>query len=244
MAPSDQELALRTQVVGLAMTIFQAGTHYYWGAPDTGIVNMAANDFSDDEKRKHVLAASLDGTHFCAGRCDNATVKSLKQWSGANAAALAATSGTSAFRFPRYYLDGDQVTPSPSAAVYGESCTNKMHFDCASFVRYCFRAVLGAKILPPGTIMKAIATQIWPSPGGGGPTSITDVDVWPADILYTANDHHVGIATGGASYSKAAWIPSNQSIHAYYAKVGVIQTSISGPDPRWGIVRRWTTWPT
>ena len=30
MAPSDQELALRTQVVGLAMTIFQAGTHYYW----------------------------------------------------------------------------------------------------------------------------------------------------------------------------------------------------------------------
>jgi len=67
--------------------------------------------------------------------------------------------------------------------------------------------------------------------------------VLPADILYTANGHHVGIATGSAANAKTSpMVPGDQSIHAYYAKVGVIQTPIAGPDPRWGVVRRWIKW--
>jgi cell wall-associated NlpC family hydrolase len=232
MAVSDQELALRLRVVNVALGLLQSGTHYYWGAPDSGLVALAANNFSTDATKRHVLAASTDGTHFCAGRCDKAEVRA--QWNGSSEAALALVDAA-AVLFPRYYLDGDTVNPSASAAVYGEACKNKMHFDCASFVRYCFRTVLGPAILPPGTIMKNVAAQIWPAPGGHTP--LTQADVLPADILYTANGHHVGIATGSAEHTKTSpTVPSDQSIHAYYAKVGVIRT------PSWGVVRRWTKW--
>jgi hypothetical protein len=238
MAVSDQELALRLRVVNVALGLLQNGTHYYWGAPDSGVVALAANNFSTDVTKRHVLAASSDGTHFCAGRCDKTAVRT--QWTGSSEAALA-TVDAAAFLFPRYYLDGDTVNPSASAAVYGEACKNKMHFDCASFVRACFRTVLGPAILPPGTVMKNVAAQIWPKPGSQVP--ITQVDVLPADILYTANGHHVGLATGSAAYTKTSpMVPSDQSIHAYYAKVGVIQTPVAGPDPSWGVVRRWTKW--
>jgi cell wall-associated NlpC family hydrolase len=239
MAVSDQEMALRLQVVSLAVGILQSGTHYYWGAPDSGVVPLTADDFSADPTKRHVLAASTDGTLFCAGRCDNPAVRGLTPWTGSNASALPPP-GTTTFRFPRYYKDGDRVHPSPSAAVFGESCVNKMHFDCASFVRYCFRQVLGTTILPLGITMKSIAPQIWPT--SGGPATIDKVDILPADIVYTAGEDHVGMATGNAAYIKIPSIQGDQSIHAYYAKVGVIQTLISGPDPRWGVVRRWKRW--
>jgi cell wall-associated NlpC family hydrolase len=188
--------------------------------------------------KRHILAASTDGTHFCAERCDKTAVQA--QWTGSSEAALA-TVDASAFLFPRYYLDGDTVNPSASAAVYGEACKNKMHFDCASFVRYCFRTVLGPAILPTATVMKNVAAQIWPTPGSQTP--ISQADLLLADILYTANGHHVGIATGSAAYTKtSSMVPSGQSIHAYSAKVGVIQTPVGGPDPKWGVVRRWAKW--
>jgi cell wall-associated NlpC family hydrolase len=216
MAVSDQELALRLRVVNTALGLLQSGAHYYWGAPDSGLVALYANDFSADVTKRHVLAASSDGTHFCAGRCNKTAVRT--QWNGSSEAALA-TVDAAAFLFPRYYLDGDTVNPSASAAVYGEACKNKMHFDCASFVRYCFRTVLGLSILPLGTVMKNVAKQIWPAPGAQTP--ITQVDLLPADILYTANGHHVGIATGSAANTKTSpTVPGDQSIHAYYAKVG------------------------
>lgn len=237
MAVSDQELALRLRVVNVALGLLQSGTHYYWGAPDSGVIALAANNFSTDVTKRHVLAASNDGTHFCAGRCDKTAVRT--QWTGSSEAALA-TVDAAAFLFPRYYLDGDTVHPSPSAAVYGEACKDKMHFDCASFVRHCFRTVLGPAILPPGTIMQNVAAQIWPKPGKQ--ISITQVDVLPADILYTAGGH-VGLATGSAAYAKTSpTVPGDQSIHAHYARVGVIQTPVAGADPNWGVVRRWAKW--
>jgi hypothetical protein len=128
--------------------------------PDSGVVSLAANNFSADATKRHVLAASTDGTHFCAGRCDK-------------------TAGADARR--RY------GHPSASAAVYGEACKNKMHFDCASFVQPCFRTVLGPAILPPGTIMKNVAAQIWPKPGSQTP--IAQVNILPADILSLPRSH-------------------------------------------------------
>jgi hypothetical protein len=240
MAVSDRELAVRLRVVNLALDLLQKGAHYYWGAPDTGSVALFANDFSADATKRHVLAASKDGTHFCAGRCDNPAVLGLPHWSGSNAAALTAVNAAS-LSFPRYYQDGDTEHPSPSGAVWGEACTDKMHFDCGSFVRYCFRTVLGAGILPMGTLMKTVAPQIWPAPGAA--SSIDQIDVLPADIVYTADGNPVGVTTGRADYTKTSpTVPAGQSVHAYYAKVGIIKTPIAGPDPNWRVLRRWTKW--
>jgi hypothetical protein len=237
MAVSDQEMALRLRVVGIALGVLQSGAHYYWGAPDSGQVPMAANDFSTDVKKRHVLAASTDGSHFCAGRSDTAPVRT--HWDGSSAAALGAVNAAG-FIFPRYFLDGGKKDPA-GEAVYGEACTNKMHFDCGSFVRYCFRTVLGAAILPLGTRMADTAKQIWPV--AGGHTPIAQVDILPADILYTADGDHVGLATGSAAYTKTSpTVPGDQSIHAYYAKGGMAETRVDGPNPRWGVVRRWTKW--
>jgi len=239
MAISAQEMALRVKIVNVALDILDAGSHYYWGAPDAGQVPMAANDFSPDATKRHVLAASLNGTNFCAGRCDSRNLQSLTKWKGSNAKDLAAANG-GAFVFPRYYLDGDTKHPSPSAAVWGEDCTGKLHFDCASFVRHCYRTVLGTAIMPKGIIMMNVAEQIWPL--HGGPKTIGGVDILPADIVYT-NSGHVGLATGSDVYTVTLpRVPNEQSIHAYYAKVGVIQTPIAGPDPHWNIVRRWKNW--
>ena len=89
--------------------------------------------------------------------------------------------------------------------------------------------------------MKVVAEQIWPK--SGAPKSIADVEVLPADILYTPGSKHVGLATGHAMFTMTMpRIPSDDSIHAYYARVGVIKTPIDGPDPHWGIVRRWKNW--
>jgi hypothetical protein len=236
MAVSDQELVLRLKVVNIALGILQNGAHYIWAAPDSGVVPMAPDDLSADPTKRHVLAAALDNTHFCAGRSGNPAVTGLTAWTGSTVP----TGSVAGLRFPRYWVDGADSNATTGEVVSGEACTGKMHFDCGSFVRYCFRTVLGSAILPLNVRMADIANPpIWTKSSGSA--SIDKVDLLPADIVYTADGHHVGLATGSAAYTKASLVPADQSVHAYYAKWGMKQTAI-GDNPSWGVVRRWTKW--
>ena len=235
-----QELKQRIKVVQLALTLFNRKEHYYWGAPDSGQVRMWPDDFSSDPKRRHILAASTDGVHFCAGRCLADEVKNRQHFSGTAPVDVWMTAQP--VTYPRYYEDGDTVNPSKSEAVWGESCSAKMHFDCGSFVRYCFRTVLGPDLVRPNIQMHDLAASVWSDSDKG---KLADADVLPADIVYSGKSH-VGLATGKAAYLKmdasGAGIPADETVHAFYAKMGVVKTGLLGPEPKWTEVRRWPKW--
>lgn len=242
MSVSPQELKLRIQIVQLALKLFNSREHYYWGAPDSGKVAMSRDDFTPNSTQRHVFAASNDGLHFCAGRCDSDDVKKRAHFSG-SAPVDAWMAVPDKVSFPRFYMDGDTVHPSASEFVWGESCMGKKHFDCGSFVRYCYRTVLGSTLVPPGIQMHDLAKGIWPSPGSG--IGLGSADVLPADIVYSGKSH-VGLATGKAAYlksdSSAAGIIPDETVHAFYAKAGIVKTKLTGPDPAWTEVRRWQKW--
>jgi hypothetical protein len=120
-----------------------------------------------------------------------------------------------------------------------------MHFDCGSFVRYCFRTILGPGLVPPGIRMKDIAPSVWSSKST---VQLAGLDVLPADIVYAGEDH-VGLATGNQEYLKpengAAGIPAGQTVHAWFARMGIVKTSLASPsrgEPHWTEIRRWQKW--
>lgn len=239
-----QELKLRIQVVQLALMLFNRKEHYYWGAPDTGKIRMWPDAFSSDPKQLHVLAASIDGVHFCAGRSQREDVQQRAHFTG-SAPVDVWMSVSQPMSYPRFYLDGDTVNPSPSGQVWGESCAGKMHFDCGSFVRYCFRTILGPALVTPGIQMHDLAQSVWSSDSG---KKLSEVDVLPADIVY-AHGTHVGLTTGKPEYLKAengaVGIPADETVHAYFAKMGVVKTSLASPragEPSWSEIRRWQKW--
>lgn len=242
MSVSAQELKLRIKVVNLALQLLKNKEHYYWGAPDTGTVPVRQDDFSPEIMTRHILAASQDGLHFCAGRCNSSDVLLRVHFSGSTPVDVR-NAHPERLSFPRYYRDGDTVHPSKSERVWGESCVGKKHFDCGSFVRYCFRTVLGPSLVRPGIQMHDLAKAIWPSTGSD--RSPGNADVLPADIVYSGRSH-VGLTTGKATYlsgeGTAAGIPADKTVHAFYAKMGVVMTDISGSDPRWTEIRRWEKW--
>ena len=242
MSVPAQELRLRIRIVQLALKLLASKEHYYWGAPDNGSVPMWRDDFTRDSSQVHVLAASQDGVHFCAGRCDSEEVKKRQHFRG-TAPVDAWMAVPDQVSFPRFYKDGDTVHPSNSGLVWGESCLGKMHFDCGSFVRYCFRTVLGPALVPPNIQMHDLCQAIWPVSGAG--RSLSDADVLPADIVYSGASH-VGLATGKAAYLKAdssgREIVPDETVHAFYAKMGIVKTRLVGADPVWTEVRRWKKW--
>ncbi|HKO10719.1 MAG TPA: NlpC/P60 family protein, partial [Acidobacteriaceae bacterium] len=129
--------------------------------------------------------------------------------------------------------------------VWGESCLGKMHFDCGSFVRYCFRTTLGPGLVTPGIRMRDVAPSVWSSDSG---KKLADVDVLPADIVY-AGEEHVGLATGNQEYLKAengaAGITAGDTVHAWFARMGIVKTSLASPrpgQPTWTEIRRWQKW--
>lgn len=225
------ELVMRNWVVAVAQAVFQSGAHYLWGGQGDGHVPMARPESVGNADTDWCLnAASLSGAkeYLCAGRCDNPDARKLPQWKG-KTLEEAALAGASQCRWPRYYRDGDTVHPSPSGLVYGESCRDKLHFDCAGFVRFCFRLILGAAIIPVNATMRAQATRVWTV----GQGSIGSADVLPADLLYTSDFSHVALATGKSDYNWWSFFPSDYSFHAYYAKVGVVSTPILGGGAGW-----------
>ena len=266
MNVSAQELKLRIQVVQLALTLYIRKEHYFYGAPDTGRLRMLPDDFSDDPIRCHILAAG-DGRTLCAGRCDAADVAHRARFemfikeSGLTRRAKPVDIWMLAqpTSFPRYYEDGDKANPSPKGPVWGESCAGKMHFDCGSFVRYCFRTILGPTLVRPGIQMHDFAQSVWSSDSG---KKLADVDVLPADIVYVDKEH-VGLATGSAEYvrqaqdsgllprptpsagSAAGAFKEGETVHAWFARMGIAKTSLASPtrgQPKWTEIRRWQKW--
>lgn len=238
------ELVLRNWVVAVAQAVYQSGAHYLWGAQGDGHVPMARPDSVGKAETDWCLnAASLSGAkqYLCAGRSANSALQQVPRWQG-KTLEEAGLAGAAQYLWPRYYRDGDTANPSPSGLVFGESCREKLHFDCAGFVRFCFRLVLGAAVIPVNAMMRAQATRIWTVGQNGG---IGGADVLPADLLYTSDFSHVALATGKADYNWWAFFPSDYSFHAYYAKVGVVSTPIQGGGsgcPVWSHVYRWGKW--
>lgn len=237
------ENALRNMVVAVAQRIYQSGAHYLWGSQGDGHVPMVRpNTFGESQADRCLNAASLDGTklYACAGRPNNPDVQGRARWGGSTLEEANRT-GPSQYLWPRYYRDGDTANPSPSGLVYGEACQDKLHFDCAGFVRFCFRLILGAAMIPRNATMRSQATLIW-SVGQGG---IRSADIFPADLLYTSDYNHVAVATGSDDYNWWSFFRSGYAFHAYYSKVGIVCTPIGGGGgdaPVWSHVYRWTRW--
>jgi hypothetical protein len=226
------------RVVQTAKQIQSAGPHYLWGAQADG--HMLPDRPGPPDSNTFMRCAALhlgninDGV--CAGRPEAADVKSKPKWDRQNAKAPGAQ-----FRWPRYFKDTstDGSPKVKEGLVWGEDCTGKKHFDCAGFVRYCFRQVLGSAI--PTTNMHGSCDTIWPSTDPSAPNSIGSVDIWPADLLFDDSLTHVGIASGSWLLSGYGVTEPGQAIHCYSATVGVITTPIT--DPRWVNWRHVLRWP-
>jgi hypothetical protein len=245
MADVDSgELWSRTQVVLVAQAILAGGAHYLWGAQGNGQVGMASNTFGPPDENYRVLAA-LAGGFVCAGRPEHPDVTALQRWAGSASDLI--NFDPTGYSFPRYWKDGDTANPSSPGMFYGENCQGAVHFDCAGFVRHCFRQVLGAASIPvSGLIMRDKAKLVWGIDTNGG--AIIDADILPADLLYTRAKNHVGLATGGSAYNTSGQLTPDNAIHAFNAKKGVIMTPVDGsanPDGLavgWSYVYRWTQW--
>jgi len=226
------ELMRRRQIVQLANKILNSGAHYLWGAQSNGQVRMCRNAVGETDEQIYLFAASLNGgtQYVCAGRSAHPNVVRLHQRRTLEQANQAAATNGSGYKWTRYYRDGDTVNPSPSALVYGESCGGKLHFDCAGFVRHCYRQVLNIPIRS----MRGRTTEVWRRAGNND--TLANIDIYPGDILY--GHGHVGLATGKTEYGA---VSPNMAIHAYHARVGVVATAISDA-PRWAEVRRWNDW--
>jgi cell wall-associated NlpC family hydrolase len=229
---SDFELMQRRQVVQRAIDLLNEGSHYLWGAQG-GRGTPRLNTVGATDEETYLFTVSLGGhtqQYVCAGRCDHHDVRRLPSRRTLEQATQAAANGGAGFRWARYYRDGDTVNPSTPGLVFGESCVGKRHFDCAGFVRFCFRQVLNVPIRR----MRDTATSVWRRTGNNN--SLANVDIYPGDILY--GHGHVGLATGRTEYGATS---PNMAIHAYYAKAGVVATPITAA-PNWTEVKRWNDW--
>jgi len=231
-------------VVRLAKQLRDEGTHYLWGAQTDGTPNILIPDRlgpkpEETFMRCATLYAGNTDSGVCAGRPDAPDVKAKPQWDRKDPKA----SG-SAFRWPRYFKDTstDGSPKVPESLAWGEDCAGRKHFDCAGFVRYCFRQILGSNAIPAAG-MRSVAYEVWPSNKAGSPPTIGGVDLWPADILFDDSFTHVGIATGHWLLTGYGVTDANNAIHCYSATVGVIMTSIN--DARfvnWRHALRWPNW--
>ncbi len=112
-------------------------------------------------------------------------------------------------------------------------------------MRFCFRTLLGSAAIPLNATMRSRAQLVW-TMGQDGITDIAQVDILPADLVYTRDYSHVGITTGSWNYTWYTMLTPDYSFHAYYSKVGVLATPIRGDaskdQPVWSHVYRWTQW--
>ncbi len=229
-------------VVNVGKQLKGAGAHYLWGAQGDGTPNILADRTgpadADTFMRCATLWAGNPGSGVCAGRSGAADVISKPVWDKKDPRATGAL-----FRWPRYFIDtstdnSPKVNGGRGQVVWGEDCNGKKHFDCAGFVRHCFRSVLGSGIIPTqGLLMRSVAQPVW----SAGSQPLTSLKLYPADLLYDAGYTHVGIATGDVSLASAGVSDPGNVLHCYSATVGVMMTPLT-QYVQWKYVYRWTKW--
>ena len=231
-------------VVNKGIQVKAAGAHYLWGAQRLdGSAPMHKDEYvpgKEGEKKTFMRCAYMpqqNGTiAICAGRTKADDVLRKPLWNGTDLRGPGPLS-----RWPRYFEDTstDGSPKVPSALYWGEDCTNKLHFDCAGFVRYCFRQVLGDDFLPVNQRMRDLSAIVWSA--GNSTQPLASVPIWPADLLYDDNYTHVGIATGHSQFTRYGVTNPGQAIHCYSATVGVLMTPID-QKVIWKYVYRWPKW--
>lgn len=214
------------------------GAHYIWGGQlHNGSAPMAP-DKQGGEQDTYMRCAYMPqqggGVAYCAGRNQSPAVLQKPKWDGRDRNAPGGQ-----FRWPRYFVDTstDGSPKVPSAQVWGEDCTGKLHFDCAGFVRYCFRQVLGNGRIPDG--MRYASDLVWSVEKSTQPIAM--IPIWPADLLYDDGYTHVGIATGHWLLTGLGVTNPSKALHCYSATVGVVATPIDS-FVRWKYVYRWPKW--
>jgi len=243
LGDNDQDLGRYVSkmlgVVSVGRLVQAAGAHYLWGAQRMdGSAPMLPDNPSGGVTGTFMRCASLyqgdTSKGVCAGRYDAPEVKTRPQWDGKDPRAPGPR-----FRWPRYFEDKstDNSPKVPSKQVWGEDCTGKLHFDCAGFVRYCFRMALGS--LTVKTTMRDESDLVWSADKSRQP--IASVPIWPADLLYDDGYSHVGMATGHWLLTGYGVSTPSQALHCYSATVGVVMTPID-QYVRWKYVYRWPKW--
>ncbi|MBL8212187.1 MAG: C40 family peptidase [Bryobacterales bacterium] len=229
--------ALRLRVIAEAHRLVLAGAHYLWGCQSQrGRYNGAGvhripNQMGADETGRFLFAYRHGNTGACAGRCGHPDVIHRRRYTATTLPALDVDQDR--YAWPRYFTDPDPDPErrTPSALVYGESCVDKEHFDCAGFVRHCFDMGTGH---PPGR-MRDASDVIWTRGRSG---AITSVDIYPGDLAYGNGGNHVGMLSGRAAYAAPS---PDCSYHAFAARAGVIRVPIA--QCNWiAEVRRWRGW--
>lgn len=224
----------RLQVIAEAQRIFASGAHYYWGCQAQGVFNQSAvrrmeNQWGSTPQQRRLFASQYGGQGPCAGRCNHPDLAGRRRWPDANGMPPADVNQAQ-YLWPRYFRDPDTVNPGPEGQVYGESCWDKEHYDCAGFVRHCFARVLGR---PPGA-MRGRTTVVWER----GRLPLGQVDIYPGDLAYGSGGNHVGILSGKEDYSAPN---PNVSYHAFWSRAGVVRVPLG--DCGWiAEVRRWNNW--
>ncbi len=228
-------------VVRVARQLNDSGTHYLWGAQTDGTPHLLPDRTGPADTQTFMRCATLyagnPNSGVCAGRPHAAAVRSKPMWDRKDAHA-----DGSAFRWPRYFKDTstDGSPKVPEGLVWGEDCAGKKHFDCAGFVRYCFRQVLGPNCIPPAG-MRSVAYSVWDA--AKSTRAVQDVDLWPADLLFDDSFTHVGIASGHWLLTGYGVTEPGKAIHCYSATVGVITTPVADAGyVRWRHVLRWPNW--
>jgi hypothetical protein len=203
--PEDPEtMPKRQQLIQIAKK--QAGSHYLKGAmgqiPGAGGLELLANNVDAPTNEQHFFTAK-NSHNKCSGRHGKFNDKNRPIGDPRNPLHLAHPEGYCWYRV---------VTWKDENKIYGESCKDKVHFDCSGFVNWCLMKVsrtFGTKrllISEIRSLCEAVCT-----------TGVKHDDLCVGDILIRRNDHHHGFALGEAT---------NQVVQAEWESTGVVIGSV------------------
>jgi cell wall-associated NlpC family hydrolase len=185
--------AVRQRAVDFALEQAYAGAHYLWGSQ--GSTPNAGREVKFNPKSLNPMTVS-----FCAARCDRDKAQVCGGRYARRTLPAGLTNPTSAGNPAlRTWLDenghkaetnwDDSLTPRltkgtgvPEQIVWGEGCDDTRHFDCISFINWCFWQVRSER---PTFDMYHYFYSIEPR----GAVTATDVtnenidDAQPADVL-------------------------------------------------------------
>lgn len=217
MAEDLTTLATRKLVIAKARSCI--GAHYLKGTyghiPDvSSSLTMLPNEIVDETQSGLFTAKLTTKTkeRFCSGKHGHRDTKKLSEGDINNSSHLASPDSYKWRRLIKYTQMND---------IFGESCKNKMHFDCIGFVKWALKQII------PNYIQKVNSKEeneplIYGIKGLKKHLEIisnTDVktdDICAADILIRKKNGHIGFAVGDGQ----------RVIQAEWEATGVVETDL------------------